>query len=151
MVATFRDAPRFLTALADMAEEELRLVIIPLSDLDRAQLMTRLVADSDMVFGVWPDVDEPERFGVQVIKGEGMMPPLEGFELPEEVTVAAIPCVGLEQALAARDAWGRAGEEEVEAPNSSRVALAVAEVARLLWIVGRRPDDGDYSPPPLSA
>jgi hypothetical protein len=119
MTITFRDARQFLTALADMAEA-LRLAIIPMSNRERGQLVTRIVADNQMVFGVWPDADQPDGFGVQVIKGEALMPPLEGFELPDEIRVTAIPCVGLEQAIAARDAWGRIDDGEVAAPNSAR-------------------------------
>jgi len=62
MADTFRDAQQFLTALADMAEE-LRLAIIPMSERERAQLVTRLVAANHMVFGVWPDADQLEGDG----------------------------------------------------------------------------------------
>jgi hypothetical protein len=150
MVRTFRSALEFHNALAEMAEE-LRLKIIPLSDVERTELVTRLIADQDMVFGVWPDADEPNAFGVQVIKGEGLMPPLEGFDLPEEVTVAALPCIGPEQAIAARDAWGGTDDEdalpEVDAPSSARAALSVAEATRLVWAAGRWPDANERSEP----
>ena len=142
----FRDATQFLKALGDMAED-LRTGIIPLTDLERTRLVMRVVREADMVFGVWPDDDQPEGFGVQAIKGSDLMPPLEGFELPGEVTVAAIPCVGLEQALAARDEWGRTGDEVIEAQDSPRVALAVAEVARQVWVAARRSNDGGYPAP----
>lgn len=144
MADTFRDAQQFLAALASMAEE-LRLAIIPLDELERARLVTRLVTDHHMVFGVWPDADQPDGVGFQVIKGEGVMPPLDGFELAEQVTVAAIPCAGLEQAIAARDAWGRVHDEELEAPSSAKAALAIAEVARLVWIAAELPDAGEHS------
>jgi hypothetical protein len=45
---------------------------------------------------------------VRVIKGESMMPPLEGFALPEEVTIAAIPC-GQELAIASTRCMGPCG------------------------------------------
>jgi hypothetical protein len=101
MASAYRDARNFFAALADMAEQ-LRLTLIPLNDIERAKLVTEIVRGRDMVFGVWPSEDEPDGFGVQIIKGEAIMPPLEGFETNDELSVAAIPCVGREQALAAR-------------------------------------------------
>ena len=141
---TFRDTKQFFAALAAMAEE-VRHSIIPMAELERMQLVTRIVNENDMVFGVWSDPDEPEGLGIQVIKGESLMPPLDGFELAEELSVAAIPCVGLEQAIAARDAWGRAHDDVKEEAigRSARVALSVAEVARFVWIAGRRSEAGD--------
>ena len=85
------DADSLFAALAGMAED-LRQQIIPLSDLERRALITRIVDDSDMVFGVWPNDDAG--VGLLVIKGRDSMPPLEGFEMPREVELAAIPCVG---------------------------------------------------------
>ena len=146
MATTFRDTRQFFNALANMGEK-LRTAIIPLTDLERTQLVTRVVREADMVFGVWPDDDQPEGFGVQVIKGTDLMPPLEEFEFAEEVTVAAIPCVGLEPALAARDEWGRMDDEVIEAQDLPRVALAVAEVARQVWVAARRSNDGGYPAP----
>ena len=98
------DADSLFAALAGMAED-LRQQIIPLSDLERRALITRIVDDSDMVFGVWPNDDDEAGVGVLVIKGRDSMPPLEGFDLPKEVKLAAIPCVGSLQAQAARAAW----------------------------------------------
>ncbi len=94
MASVYRDARTFFAALADMAEQ-LRLTLIPLNDIERAKLVTEIVRDSDMVFGVWADEDEPDGFGVQIIKGETIMPPLEGFETNDELSIAAVPCVGL--------------------------------------------------------
>jgi hypothetical protein len=138
MATTFRDVLEFRAALAEMAEE-VRLKIISMSEVERAELVTRLIAHRDMVFGVWPDADQAGGFGMQVISGQGLMPPLKGFDLAKEVTVGAIPCAGPEQAIAAREAWGsNNNDQEPEDPKSAQVALSVAEVARLIWISGRR-------------
>jgi len=113
MPTLYRDARAFFAALAEMAEE-LRQAILELDDHGRLRLISRAVIESDMVFGVWPDQNEPEGFGVQIIKGEALMPPLVGFETDRELVVAAIPCASLEQAIVARDTWGDpkdAGEE----------------------------------------
>ena len=116
--------------------EELRQTLIRLNDIERAKLVTEIVRNSDMTFGVWPDDDEADGFGVQIIKGEAIMPPLEAFETDDEFSVVAIPCVGLEQALAARDKWGRLEEPDDETPEAqiaAKSALALAEAARLVW------------------
>ena len=100
----YKSTPLLLTALARMAEE-LRQQILLANDDERMQLITRIVEDADMVFGVWPDPGENAAFGVQIIKGEDLMPPLIGFETATEMHLAAIPCVGAAQALAAREEW----------------------------------------------
>jgi hypothetical protein len=137
-MAACRDARSF-TALFEMAEE-LRQTLIPLNDIERAKLVSEIVRDRDMVYGVWPDENEAYGFGVQIIKGDAIIPYLEGFETNDELSIAAIPCVGLEQALAARDEWGRVEEPDKETPDaqiSARPALALAEAARLVWIASR--------------
>ena len=111
MPSTYRDAPTFFAALFAMAED-LREKLIPMTDAERARLVTEIFHDSDLVFGVWPE--EGESFGVQIIMGQEMLPPVEGFERNDELRIAAIPCVGLEQALAARDEWGDLFEACVE-------------------------------------
>ena len=97
--------------------EELRETLKSLGDVERAKLVTEIVRGSDMVFGVWPSQDDPDGFSVQIIKGKAIMPPFECFERNDELRIAAISCVGLEQAVAARDEWGRlfdVSEEESE-------------------------------------
>ncbi len=43
--------------------DELRLAIILLSEVERAQLVTRVIDGADMVFGVRPDDDQSNGFG----------------------------------------------------------------------------------------
>jgi hypothetical protein len=144
MASAYRDARSLFAALCDIAEE-LRLALIPLSDIERAKLVTEIVRESDMVYGVWPEENKDDGFGVQIIKGEAILPPLAGFERDDELRIAAIPCVGLEQALAARDEWGglfepceeEQKEETPEARIAARSALTMAETARLTWIASR--------------
>jgi hypothetical protein len=107
----YKSTPSLLTALARMAEE-LRQQILRASDRERVKLVTRILDESDMVFAVWPDTREDRPFGVQITKGEDLMPPLIGFETATEMRIAAIPCVGLAVALAARE-FCRLEREEV--------------------------------------
>ena len=123
MPNAYEDAPSFFAALASMAEE-LRLLFLNAQDDECIQVLTRALTESDMVFGVWPDGTEPGGFGVQVIKGEHILPPLVGFETDNEIVVTAIPCVGLTQALDARDLWRM---RVVDSPEDTPAAKEAAE------------------------
>jgi hypothetical protein len=105
MTETYPDLNSFIAALADKAEA-FRQSLIPMSDEARLKHAMRLVQTSTMVFGVWPDAEEAGGVGVQIIKGKDVLVPLDCFEMPDGITIAAIQCVGYEQAAAARDAWG---------------------------------------------
>lgn len=94
----------FYDALAAMAEE-LRHTIIALVEEERLPFVQRRVVNSEIVFGVWPDPEGTAGFGFHLIKGRGHLAALSAG-LPEASTTTAIPCVGLEQALAAERLWG---------------------------------------------
>ena len=94
----------FYDALATMAEK-LRHTIIALADGERLQYVQRRVADSEIVFGVWPKAQGTGGFGFHLIKGRRHLAAVMA-ELPNELTTAAIPCVGAEQAVAAEQLWG---------------------------------------------
>jgi hypothetical protein len=94
----------FYDALATMAEK-LRRTITALVDGERFQYVQRRVADSEIVFGVWPDAQGTGGFGFHLIKGRRHLAAVMA-ELPDELTTAAIPCVGAEQAIAAEQLWG---------------------------------------------
>ena len=108
-MAAYRDTGSLMAALGTIAEE-LRQKILVASDLERMKLVTSTFDESDMVFGAWPDPREDGGFGVQIIKGEDLMPPLVGFETATEMRIDAIPCVGLAQALSVREEWDVSSE-----------------------------------------
>ena len=95
----------FYAALAEMAEE-LRRTILSLANGERLEFVQQRVDNSEIVFGVWPDSGQTGGFGFHLIKGRGHLAALSGAKLPDEVTTTAIPCVGLEQAIAAEQVWG---------------------------------------------
>jgi hypothetical protein len=140
MASAYRDTHSLNAALADMAEE-LRVAILSMrDDVERFDHVMKLVADSDMVFCVWPDEDRPEGVGIQIIKGSDVMPPLVGFETKPELRIAAIPCVGREVALAAREALGAPGTcEEVtqEAESAESVEPPASVAKRSRWPLRR--------------
>jgi len=114
----------FYDALAEMAEE-LRRTIVALADEDRLPHLQHRVSNSAIVFGVWPEPDQPGGFGFHLIKGRGHLALISG-ELPDETTTAAIPCVGLEQAMAAETVWG----DPVPVSNSSEVSAPAKKKAK---------------------
>jgi hypothetical protein len=85
--------------------ERFRRTILALADDERFPHVKRRVESSVIVFGVWPAPAEPTGFGFHLIKGQGHLAALSG-QLPDEMTTTAIPCVGLEQAIAAEQLWG---------------------------------------------
>jgi hypothetical protein len=139
MVAPYRDADRFLAALVEMAEELRQEIRALSSDAERSDHLMNLIAESDMVFGVWPDAGADEGVGIQIIKGSDRLPPLVAFETENEVHVAAVPCVSREIAFTAREIWGTEPDDSAGQPISASTALAMSEVARLEWVVTRRP------------
>ncbi len=140
MAPPYRDARHFFSALAEMAEE-LRQAIISMAETERAEFVTKLVEESDMVFGVWPEAEAEDGWGIKLIKGEDMMPPLVGFETDHEVSVMALPCASSEVALSAREALQADAPQEAAAETiSPSAALSISEVARLGWVAARRLD-----------
>jgi hypothetical protein len=136
MAPPYRDARDFFSAVAEMAEE-LRQAIVHMTEAERSELVTKLVQESDMVVGVWPDAEAGDGVGIAVIKGEDVMPPLVGFETEREVNIAAIPCVDRHAAVAAREALR--ADDPPQALSAS-TALSISEVARLGWVATRRLD-----------
>src|SRR5215208_199424 len=106
MVSRVPHSDTFYGAVAEMAER-LRHTIIGLIDEERFKFVQRRVAESEIVFGVWPDPDVTGGFGFHLIKGRSHLAALSGVHIPDEVTTTAIPCVGIEQAIAAEQLWGQ--------------------------------------------
>ena len=114
MVSPTLHSDTFYGALAEMAEK-LRHEIVGLPNGERLPFVQRRVTDSEIVFGVWPDPDAAGGFGFHLIKGRGHLAGLKA-KLPDELKTTAIPCVGIDQAMAAEQLWG-----EPPAENPSEV------------------------------
>jgi hypothetical protein len=67
--------------------------------------VVRLVAESDVVLGVWKDDAEPDGVGVIVIKGDQVLANIgqRGQTVPPRMM--ALPCDCAEMALAAKEAF----------------------------------------------
>jgi hypothetical protein len=119
MASSPSDADSFFAALADMAEA-LRHSIIPLSAEERTEYVNWLAIESEIVFGVWPDPKGVGGFGFQLIKGQRHLPAITAFGVPDEIKITAIPCVGYEQAVAAKDVWGEPDLPSSQSQGSER-------------------------------
>jgi hypothetical protein len=64
------------------------------------------VDDSDVVYGVFPDLAEPSGVGVVIIKGVNLLREVIASGKEISISTAAIPCIEREQALAAAQVWG---------------------------------------------
>jgi hypothetical protein len=62
----------------------------------------RIVADNEVVFGVWQDSAQPHGVGTLVVKGENHLREITATGTLAKCRVAAIKCVALEQAEALR-------------------------------------------------
>lgn len=131
----------FYDALAEMAER-LRRTIVALADEERLPHLLHRVSNSAIVFGVWPDPDQPSGFGFHLIKGRGHLAVLSG-ELPDEMTTTAIPCVGPEQATAAETVWGDptpvSSSSETSAPEKQKKARRSPKKRRTSQGSSKRP------------
>lgn len=77
----------------------------------------QIIADADIVFGVWPDPTQPHGVGMHVIKGRRRLAAIAvaeheaiaGGMTSETLNWNAIPCASEEQAIAAQWILGEPG------------------------------------------
>ena len=63
----------------------------------------RIIAEAEIVFGMWPDPSHPRGFEMIIIKGGGLLREvIASGQQPMQYRVNVIPCLGLEQAVAAK-------------------------------------------------
>lgn len=66
----------------------------------------KIVDNGDIVFGVWSDANSESGFGWLVIKGQNLLRNVITEQKLKVAVITAIPCTCMEQAEAARRAWG---------------------------------------------
>jgi hypothetical protein len=96
---------QFRRAMAEVAEQH-RQALEPLSPREAGDYVKRLIDDHPIVFGVWADPSHPNGFDLLIIKGERELQVAIASGEALTVRTAAVPCVCIEQAIAARDTWG---------------------------------------------
>ncbi len=101
---TYHDSFSALVEKAEATRQELQTV----SPQEALKKITAIVESNDIVFGIWPDADAPEGVGKYIIKGVGILQSIIDRGESEFRTVAAIPCINYEQAVAASQVMGDA-------------------------------------------
>jgi hypothetical protein len=88
-------------------EQVISMTIQNIRQLDgTTESVVRMIAESDVVLGVWKDDAEPDGVGVVVIKGDQFLASIGqiGQTVPPRMT--ALPCDCAEMAFAAKEAFG---------------------------------------------
>jgi hypothetical protein len=94
---TDEDQADYVRWLSDVADAH---VFIDDGDLQR------IIETHDVVFGLWPDADQPHGVRVGMIKGDALLHNfLDGHKAPE-IKVTAISCDDEEEAMCYRQVFG---------------------------------------------
>jgi hypothetical protein len=65
-----------------------------------------VIAKHRVVFAVWPDLHNDDGIATHIIKGRQELQALAASRAPKDVSIAAIPCISYEQAIAAEVVLG---------------------------------------------
>ncbi len=77
---------------------------------DDFEPIRQLTEGADLVFGVWPDPDEPDGIATMIIKGARLLGAIVAAGKTENVKWTAVPCSCAEQAAALRLTLGDGAE-----------------------------------------
>ena len=69
-------------------------------------IIKNIIAANDIVIGVWPDSAEPSGIGFHCIKGVNSLREIVASDKAETLALAVVPCIELEQAIAAQQVFG---------------------------------------------
>jgi hypothetical protein len=96
------DFTRMMIALANQRQLAMR----GMSKRAAFHYVETIVADAEVVIGVWQDPSEPNGVGLHVIKGLRQVMTATASGEPPRVRVDAVPCIDREQAVAAEQRFG---------------------------------------------
>ena len=66
----------------------------------------KLIDRTDIVVAVWQDAQEPDGVGMLIVKGDRALLTIVADAQTKAVTMAAIPCICAEQAIALKEVAG---------------------------------------------
>jgi hypothetical protein len=66
----------------------------------------RIIAEADVVFGIWPDATKPHGIDSYIIKGRHLLADGIASNITQRLRCTAIKCIELEQAVAAAEVFG---------------------------------------------
>jgi hypothetical protein len=70
------------------------------------EYVRKVIADNDIVTGIWQEPTAPHGVGIRTIKGQRWLQAIVASGASEKLRVSAIPCVDEEQAVAAERMFG---------------------------------------------
>ena len=73
---------------------------------DTAQEIKQILAESQVVFGVWIDAKEPSGFCYIILKGARVIKEITATGIATTMKIAAIPCIEPEHAVAMKVLFG---------------------------------------------
>jgi hypothetical protein len=94
------NAREFLRELVNIAE-------INNAEMDGTmEPIKRIVADAEVVFAIWPDLEQREGIGLLIVKGEKLLEKVSVSGRAQTIKIEAINCVSVEQAVALKQMLG---------------------------------------------
>ena len=96
------DFTRMMIALANQRQLAMR----GMTKRAAFRYIETLVADAEVVIGLWQDPSEPNSVGLHVIKGLRHLMTAAASGEPPRVRVDAVPCIDRDQAVAAEQRFG---------------------------------------------
>ena len=72
----------------------------------RSTLLAKHIRESDIALGVWEDEKEPDKIGLQIIKGEPLLRRAIAANETMKPQMAGIPCREYDEAMAFRADYG---------------------------------------------
>jgi hypothetical protein len=100
--AQIEELKRRATELANANHSEMQ----GMSKRAAMRFVREILADNEVVFGIWQDFAEPNGVGMLVVKGIAHLRDSIAHGFPIKVKISAVPCVCHEQALALRQVHG---------------------------------------------
>jgi hypothetical protein len=101
----WRDHADFTRMMIELTNQR-RLAMRGMSNHAAFRYIETIVADAEVVIGIWQDRSEPDGVGLHVIKGLQHLLTATASGEPARVRVDAVPCIDREQALAAEQQFG---------------------------------------------
>jgi hypothetical protein len=101
----WRDHADFTRMMIELANRR-QLAMRGMSNHAAFRYVAAIVADAEVVIGIWQDRSEPNGVGLHVIKGLRHLMTATATGEPARVLVDAVPCIDREQAVAAEQQLG---------------------------------------------
>jgi uncharacterized Zn-finger protein len=100
-----REHEQFRCEMTEMANQH-HEAMQGMTEREAADYVKGVIGSATIVYGVYQDAEAPNGVGLHIIKGKREMQVGVASRETIQVRVAAIPCIELEQAIAAEQVYG---------------------------------------------